>query len=113
MNLAVKLLAAAGILAVVLRLLRALFAGLRGGVDALLAGDVASSRAQRGDLTGLDEARSAVTQAQRRRLVALGQASVWIGLLLVPALTPWPAPLYASYSLLWLLPRPTRHAPST
>ncbi|HEX6307771.1 MAG TPA: hypothetical protein VFZ69_06245 [Longimicrobiales bacterium] len=112
MNIALVLLAVAGIAAVVLRLLRALFAALRGGVDAFLARDVADTRAQRGDLTGLDEASGAARAARRYRLLALGQALIWVVLLIVPELTPWPAPLYASYSLLWLLPRPTRHAPS-
>jgi hypothetical protein len=111
MSTAIMLLAAAGVIAVVLRLLRALFASLRGGVDAFLASDVAETRAQRGDLTGLDDARVAAVIARRRRFVALGTASMWVGLLIVPTLTPWPSLLYATYSLLWLLPRRTRHAP--
>lgn len=106
------LLAIAGVIAVMLRLLRALFASLRGGVDAFLAGDVADTRAHRGDLTGHSEARSAVQLARRRRMLALGAASLWIGLLVVPMLTPWPSLLYAGYSVLWVLPRGTRHAPS-
>ncbi|HEX6134858.1 MAG TPA: hypothetical protein VFZ24_12895 [Longimicrobiales bacterium] len=112
MNIAILLLAIAGVAAVVLRLVRALFAALRGGVDAFLAGDVADTRAQRGDLTGLGDARAAAAVARRYRWLALGRASIWVVLLVAPELTPWPAPLYASYSLLWLLPRPTRHAPS-
>lgn len=106
------LLAIAGVIAVMLRLLRALFAGLRGGVEGFLARDVAETRAQRGDLTGLEDARSAAALARRRRVTALGAASIWVGLLVVPTLTPWPKLLYAAYSLLWILPRPTRHAPS-
>jgi hypothetical protein len=111
MGTAIMLLAAAGVIAVMLRLLRAFFAALRGGVDTFLAHDVADTRAQRGDLTGVDDARGAARLARRRRLLALGTASVWIGLLVVPTLTPWPALLYASYSLLWLIPRTPRHAP--
>lgn len=112
MGTAIMLLAAAGVIAVMLRLLRALFATLRGGVDAFIARDVAETRAHRGDLTGVDDARAAAGLARRRRLIALGTACMWIGLLVVPALTPWPALLYAAYSLLWLIPRRTRHAPS-
>lgn len=112
MNTAIMLLAVAGVIAVMLRLLRALFASLRGGVEAFVARDVAETRAQRGDLTGLDDARAAAAIARRRRFLALGTASMWIGLLVVPILTPWPSLLYAAYSLLWLLPRTTRHAPS-
>ncbi|MGH7464514.1 MAG: hypothetical protein ACREK1_05010 [Longimicrobiales bacterium] len=111
MSTAIMLLAAAGVIAVMLRLLRALFATLRGGVAAFLARDVADTRAQRGDLTGHSEARAAVQLARRRRLLALGASSIWVGLLVFPMLTPWPRLLYASYSLLWLLPRVPRHAP--
>jgi hypothetical protein len=111
MSTAIMLLALAGAGAVVLRLLRALFAALRGGVDAFLARDIAETRAQRGDLTGLDDARSVALAARRRRRRALGGASVWGGLLVFPTLTPWPAMLYATYSLLWVLPRRIRHAP--
>jgi hypothetical protein len=113
MNTAIILLAVAGVIAVGLRLVRALFATLRGGVDAFLAHDVADTRAQRGDLTGVDDARAAARVARKRRLLALGTASMWIGLLLVPVLTPWPTLLYAGYSLLWLIPRRPRHAPRT
>ena len=112
MNTAIMLLAVAGVIAVMLRLLRALFASLRGGVEAFVARDVAETRAQRGDLTGLDDARAAAAIARRRRFLALGTASMWIGLLVVPMLTAWPSLLYATYSLLWLLPHTTRRAPS-
>ncbi|HSK19073.1 MAG TPA: hypothetical protein VK912_08030 [Longimicrobiales bacterium] len=111
MSTAIMLLAVAGVIAVLLRLLRSLFATLRGGVDVFLAHDVADTRAQRGDLTGVDDAKAAAAVARRRRLFALGTASLWIGLLIVPMLTPWPSLLYATYSLLWLLPRAPRHAP--
>jgi hypothetical protein len=111
MSTAIMLLAVAGVIAVLLRLLRALFAALRGGVDSFLARDVADTRAQRGDLTGVDDAQTAAALARRRRLLALGTGSIWIGLLIFPVLTPWPGLLYASYSLLWLIPRAPRHAP--
>jgi hypothetical protein len=101
----VTLLAAVGAMAVVLRIVRALFAVLHGGVDAFLARDAADVRARRGDLTGLADAATARAQARRRKLNATGILFIWSGLLLVPLLTPWPALLYASYSLLWLLPR--------
>jgi hypothetical protein len=105
MSTALTLLGAAGVIAVVLRLLRSLFVALRGGVDAFLAADIAQTRAHRGDITGLDDAQAAARLARRRRMRALGQSSLWAGLLLVPGLTPWPRLLYAGYSLLWLLPR--------
>jgi len=111
MSTGIMLLAIAGAIAVVLRLVRALFIALRGGVDAFLASDVADARAQRGDLTGIEDAREAGRSARRRRMLALGAASVWLGLLVFPTLTPWPQLLYACYALLWLVPRQPRHAP--
>jgi hypothetical protein len=105
MNTAITLLGAAGIIAVLLRLARALFFAVRGGVDAFIAQDVAATRAHRGDITGLDDAQAAARVARRARVRALGATSMWAGLLIVPTLTPWPRLLYAGYSLLWLLPR--------
>ncbi|HEX2166178.1 MAG TPA: hypothetical protein VHG09_02965 [Longimicrobiales bacterium] len=111
MSTAILLLAIAGAIAVMLRLLRAAFAALRGGVDAFIARDVAETRAHRGDLTGLDDARAAAALARRRRWLSLGHAFLWAGLLIIPTLTPWPQALYACYALLWLVPRGPRPAP--
>jgi hypothetical protein len=105
MNIVIALLAAAGIAAVVLRALSALFRALRGGVDSFLARDLAEVRARRGDLTGVSDAAEQRRAAHRYRMFALLSAAVWIGLLAVPPLTPWPAFLYAVYALLWLVPR--------
>ncbi|HSJ23990.1 MAG TPA: hypothetical protein VK929_04880 [Longimicrobiales bacterium] len=105
MDLAITILAVAGAAAVVVRGVASLFRALRGGVDAFLARDLADVRAQRGDLTGVSDAASVRAEARRRRMVALGAAGFWIGLLIVPPLTPWPRFLYVVYSLLWLVPR--------
>jgi hypothetical protein len=104
METAVLILAVAGFVAVAARVLRALLGVLTVGADVLIAREVAATRANRGDLTGLEEAKLARGEARRRRYVALGVLSIWAGLLMVPALTPWPNFLYAAYSLLWLLP---------
>lgn len=112
MNIAVFLLAIAGFAAAALRALLALLAVLRSGVDAFLARDLAQTRGQRGDLTGLADARELQGAARRRRALAVGVLAMWVGLLVVPPLTPWPAMLYATYSLLWLVPRrPVRIPP--
>jgi hypothetical protein len=111
MQTAIVLLAVAGVIAVALRLFRSLFMSLRGGVDAFIARDMADVRARRGDLTGVDDARASAALARRRRMIAFGTASVWLGLLIVPTLTPWPTLLYAGYSVLWLIPRGARRAP--
>jgi hypothetical protein len=105
MNTAVQLLAIAGFAAAALRAGSALFAALRSGADSFLARELAATRGQRGDLTGVADASALRAVARRRRMLALGVFSVWAGLLLVPTLTPWPVLLYASYSLLWLVPR--------
>ncbi|HUF50470.1 MAG TPA: hypothetical protein VMN60_06540 [Longimicrobiales bacterium] len=105
MNTALLLLAIAGFSAIALRALSALFATVRVGIDVFLARDAAATRRQRGDLTGLADANAARATARRRRYIALGFLSLWAGLLVVPALTPWPRALYAAYSALWLLPR--------
>jgi hypothetical protein len=111
MRTAVFLLVAAGIAAVLLRAASALFDALRGGVESFLAQDLAEIRARRGDLSGLEEAAELRAAARRRRLLSLGVFSMWLGLLIIPPLTPWPEFLYAAYSLLWLLPRRRRSAP--
>jgi hypothetical protein len=108
MDAPILILAVAGGLAILLRAGRALFLVLRGGADAIIARDVAATLARRGDLTGLQEARVAHADARRRRYLAVGVFSLWIGLLLIPSLTPWPRMLYALYSLLWLVPRRAR-----
>lgn len=108
MNFLVSLLAVAGFLAVLVRAGRALFVALWRGVDAFLARDLEQARAQRGDLTGLEEARVVRAGARRRRVVALSLAGLWIALLVVPILTASPTAVYALYSVLWLLPRRRR-----
>jgi hypothetical protein len=105
-------LAAFGAFAVGLRVMRALFRLLFRGVDAFLAGSVEEVRAQRGDLSGMHDARHQAMLARRRRLRAAASLCLWTALLVVPPLTPWPLPMYAAYSLLWLLPSP-RARPAT
>jgi hypothetical protein len=105
LDLPLTLLAIVGAAAVLLRAAGAAFRALRGGFAAFMARDLADVRAQRGDLTGFADAAAATGAARRRRMVALGAAAFWVGLLFVPPLTPWPRFLYAVYSLLWLVPR--------
>lgn len=101
----VLLLAFFGVVAVLGRVLRALLRLLHRGIDTLVAGEVEDLRAQRGDLTGMADAAKQKAVARRGRLVAAAKFSFWIGLLVAPPLTPWPATLYAIYSVLWLVPR--------
>lgn len=93
-----------GFLAVARRAARTAFRLLHGGADELLTRELSRTRARRGDLTGLQEAEAHRELARRRRRLALGALVLWGGLLLLPPLTPWPAVLYALYSLLWFVP---------
>jgi hypothetical protein len=93
-----------GFTAVLTRGARTVFHLLHGGVESVVAGEVASARARRGDVTGLQDALDRKGAARRRRRAAVGGISLWGGMLLLPPLTPWPATLYAAYSVLWLLP---------
>jgi hypothetical protein len=70
-----------------------------------LARDLHDVRAQRGDLTGMEEANALRTSGRRRRTRAIARLSFWVGLLIVPVFTPWPVELCAVYSCLSLLPR--------
>ncbi|MEO5509518.1 MAG: hypothetical protein ABIS27_02745 [Longimicrobiales bacterium] len=104
MLLLVPVLAIIGVAAVLARAFRALFSLLRGGVDMFVANDLHDVRAQRGDLTGMEEATALRRSGRERRAVAAARISFWIGLLIAPGFTPWPAHLCASYVIFWLLP---------
>lgn len=104
------ILAALGFAAVFRHLLRTLFRAARYGTYVLYAREIAATRARRGDLTGLEEARGWAGIARRERLQAVGGAFLWLGLLLLPAtIVPWALQVYSAYVLLWLIPaRPMR-----
>ena len=105
MDVVVLILAVAGIAAVLRHILSASSMLLRRGLDAYLAGQIAGVRANRGDLTGLSDAEGARAEARRLRRRALFRMALLIALLAVPPLTPWPESMYASYTLLWFVPR--------
>lgn len=81
---------------------------MRRGIDSLLTRELVELRARRGDLTGLADATDARSLARQRRLLAVATFCFWLLLLVIPALTPWPAVLYALYALLWVLPQGRR-----
>jgi hypothetical protein len=105
MFLLLRILAVIGVLAVLVRAGSALFSLLRGGIDMFLARDLHEVRAQRGDLTGMEEARALRRTGLQRRTIAAARLSFWIGLLIIPNFTPWPAQMCAAYCVFWLLPR--------
>ena len=103
-----KLIALLGILALVGRVARATLVVARGAVEGYLLRTVAQTQAQRGDLTGIIEARERQVTQRRARLRAWGMLLGWLVLLCVPPFTPFARMIYAVCALLWLVPR-NRH----
>lgn len=98
------LLAFLGFAAVVVRCVRTALDAVRQGVDAFLARDVAETRARRGDITGWEEAEGWAIRARRARHRAVAGTIFWLVLLVAPPLLlRSPVPLYAGYSVFWLL----------
>jgi hypothetical protein len=110
MRFVILVLAFFGILAVLGHVVRSGVWLLFRGIDTFVAGEAVDQRARRGDLTGMADASSRRALARRARIRAAATLSFWLGLLVIPVLTPWPATLYAIYSLLWFLPRIPRRA---
>jgi len=104
LNLILFLLAAAGVAALVLRLLGALFrAGLAAAQKSHSDGLLEVSL-RRGDLTALAERQAEVRTLRRSRTRSALLVSLWLGALAVPALAGVGREAYALASLLWLLP---------
>jgi hypothetical protein len=105
MEIPLLILAAVGFAAVVRRLLWSIFRAARHGAYVLYAREIAATRARRGDLTGLEEAREWAVRARRERLRALGEASLWLALLIIPlSFMSRPLPAFWIYSAIWLIP---------
>ena len=100
----VLILAVAGFVAVLRRLLGAALRVLTGGVDRYVAGQLATTRARHGDITGMREAEGAAATARERRRDAVARLLFWTGLLILPPFVPYTSAIYASYSLLWIVP---------
>jgi hypothetical protein len=105
-------LAVLGVLAVISRAARAVFSLLRGGVDIFLARDLHDVHAQRGDLTGMQEAQELRRTGRRRRALATARLLFWIGLLIVPGYTEWPSQLRAACCIFWVIPPRRNRGPT-
>jgi len=103
MDLILFLLATLGFLACLRLVLHAGFRWLRGGVDLFLTNEVGAAHARRGDLTAVQAADDARARARRARRLATARLVLSIGLLIVPAFTPWPGWVFAAYAPLWLV----------
>ena len=97
------MLAVAGLLAVLWGTLGALIRLVGRAAETWVARELARTRARRGDVTGLAEARAGAGRARVAWLRAVLSLAAWTGLLVGPALTPWPTTLYAASSLIWVL----------
>jgi hypothetical protein len=105
MSFVLGILAIFGVLALLAATIRAGFRLLRGSAETFIAGEIASARAGRGDLSGLDAAREwSVASRAAKRLYTV-QALGWLVLLIAPTFTPWTREVYAACAALWLLPR--------
>ena len=104
MNTVLSILAVAGIGAAAWHLLRAAFRFLHRGAAGIWASELARTRARRGDVTALEDARREEAEARRQRRAAGVQALAWAALLAAPGLAPWPRSVYAVYSAFWALP---------
>jgi hypothetical protein len=97
-------LAVLGFAAVLWRCLGAAIRAVRQGVDHFISREMAETRAQRGDVTGMVEATGWAEEARRGRRRAVAEMVLWALLLALP---PWlfssPVPFYAAYTLVWLL----------
>lgn len=104
MELPLHILAVIGIVAVAYRWMRSVLRVLGSGAEAFLAGEVARTRADRGDLTGMAEASVHAERARRARAGAIFALMLWTALLVLPAWAlPWPDAVYASYATLWVV----------
>lgn len=110
MQTVLTLLALTGFAAAAWHLVRAAFRFLGRAAAGIWADEMSQTHARRGDLTALEESRRerarATRSGARSGLVAAG----WLAALVAPALTPWPVPVYAAYSLLLLEPAVRRLA---
>ncbi len=107
MRVGLLILGVIGFAAVAWRLLWATLRLLHRGADSVMAGEVVGRRADRGDITGMQEAAAARSTSVRTRRRASAFALLWLVLLIAPTLTASTELLYALYSPLWLL-RTTR-----
>jgi hypothetical protein len=76
---------------------------LRQRVEAFIAAELAATRRQRGDLTGMEDARAGARESRRAAWRRAAMAAGWLLLLIGPLGTPWPGPIYAAYGTLWLV----------
>jgi hypothetical protein len=100
----------AGFLAALRRVMFAALWLLKGSADAFLTREMAKTRAQRGDVTGLAEAQQLHRGARSKRARNALELAFWMAALVVPFLMTHTTTILAVYSTLWLAPRLQRRA---
>ena len=104
MTFLLALIALPGIAAVLLRWSRALLVTARYAIERFVAGQIADSRAQRGDISGMAEAEKIRRQSRDEAMRSLLAVVLWSALLIVPLFLPGTLIIYALLGLLWLEP---------
>ena len=99
------LIALPGIAAVLLRWSRALFVTARHSIERFVAAQIANTRAQRGDISGMAEAEKIRHNSQQEAVRSLLNVLLWSALLIGPLFIPGTFLIYALCGLLWLVPR--------
>jgi hypothetical protein len=92
-----------GVLAVMLRLSRALTKAVKFSLERFVARQIVQQRAERGDLTGMEEADRLRVVAARQQMRHVGMTLVWIALLALPLVFPPAIVLYPFYSIFWFV----------
>jgi hypothetical protein len=105
MTLLLALIALPGIAAVLLRWGRAVFVTARHSIERFVAAQIADTRAQRGDISGMAEAAKIKHKSQQEAVRSLLNVVLWSALLIGPIFLPGTLIIYAICGLLWLLPR--------
>lgn len=101
----VAILAFAGVVALVTRLLRAFARLALRAAEATAAAGLADLSARRGDVTAMIERQNAWKLARRDRRLAMAAAGVWLLWLALPPFAGVAREAYAVAALLWLVPR--------
>jgi hypothetical protein len=105
MTFLLALIAIAGIAAVVLRWSSAMFVTARHSIEWFVAGQIAQSRAQRGDISGMSEAAGVRARYRKDLLRSLARLGLWSAALLVLLLPGLWILIAACYNVFWFLPR--------
>src|SRR5512141_951272 len=93
-----------GIAAVLLRWSRAVFVTARHTIERFIAGQIADTRAQRGDISGMSEAESIRQQSRSAAVRSLVEVLGWSAALVLPVFLPGTILIYMLYGLLWFAP---------